>query len=214
MAETLLWPDVGHAQEQVASRAAALLRRGGLVVYPTDTVYGLGADPEHQAAIERIYQVKGRPDAKAIIWLVASIDDVRDACQIDAAAERLAARYWPGPLTLVLNRRDPPPGELPTLAVRVPAHPAALAIIRAVGGPVATTSANRSGEPSARDAAQASAALGTAVDLIIDAGPSPIGQESTVLDLTTSPPRVLRPGALSTANIEETLGTVIEGAPG
>jgi len=209
-ATTLAWPDQPRAQQQVALHAADVLRRGGLVVYPTDTVYGIGADASQAEAIERVYRVKGRPDEKAIIWLVASIDDVRATCRIDEAAERLAARYWPGALTLVLARRVPAAGQLATLGVRVPAHPAALAIIQALRSPVATTSANRSGEPSARDAREASAALGAEVDLIIDAGPSPVGQESTVLDLTTTPPRVLRAGALSAAAVEEALGDAIE----
>ncbi len=209
-AELVLWPTEASEQERVATQAAGVLRRGGLVVYPTDTVYGLGADARQTDAIERIYRVKGRPDEKAIVWLVAGIEDVRETCRFDEVAERLAARYWPGPLTLVMPLRDPRPHQLPTLGVRVPAHPAALAIIRTLGRPVATTSANRSGEPSARDANEARSALGAQVDLIIDAGPSPVGRESTVLDLTTARPRVLRAGALAAAEIEATLGTTVD----
>jgi L-threonylcarbamoyladenylate synthase len=180
-------------------------------VYPTDTVYGLGADAARADAIERIYRVKGRPDEKAIIWLVDSVRDVRACCRVNERVERLAERFWPGPLTLVLERIAPAPGGLGTLGVRVPAHEAALAIIRALGSPVATTSANRSGEPSARTAQEASGQLGTEVDLIIDAGTSPVGQESTVLDLTTDPPRILRAGALSADEIAAALGSGVDG---
>jgi L-threonylcarbamoyladenylate synthase len=211
---TLPWPDHLPEQDSVAAAAAATLRSGGLVVYPTDTVYGLGADATRSDAIERIYQVKGRPDEKAIIFLVDSMQGIRSRCLVDGRAERLAERFWPGPLTLVLARLAPTPGQLPTLGVRVPRHEAALAIIRAMDGPVATTSANRSGEPSARSADQARGQLANEVDLIIDAGSSPLGQESTVLDLTTDPPRVLRAGALSADIIAATLGSAIEGGAG
>jgi L-threonylcarbamoyladenylate synthase len=207
----LPWPDHPADQARVAAEVSAVLRRGGLVVYPTDTVYGLGADAARADAIERIYRVKGRPDEKAIIWLVDSVRDVRACCRMDGRVERLAERFWPGPLTLVLERVAPSPGGLATLGVRVPAHEAALAIIRALGGPVATTSANRSGGTSARTADEASGQLGTQVDLIIDAGASPVGQESTVLDLTTDLPRVLRPGALSADEIAAALGSEVDG---
>jgi L-threonylcarbamoyladenylate synthase len=181
------------------------------VVYPTDTVYGLGADAAQAGAIDRIYHVKGRPDEKAIIWLVGSIREIQTWCRLDERADRLAERFWPGPLTLVLERLAPEPGPLTTLGVRVPRHEAALGIIRAFGAPVATTSANRSGEPSARTAEEAKGQLGTEVDLIIDGGPSPVGRESTVLDLTTSPPRVLRAGALSADEIAAALGSAVTG---
>jgi L-threonylcarbamoyladenylate synthase len=200
------WPDDPGQQERVAALAAEVLARGRLVVYPTDTVYGLGADAANPLAIERIYQVKGRSDEKAIIWLVDALGAVELTCKIDDRARRLAEAFWPGALTLILQRRESAPGELSTLGVRVPRHEAALAIIRALGRPVATTSANRSGEPSARNAEEAARQIGAEVDLIISAGNSPVGQESTVLDLTTDPPRVLRAGALSTEAIESVLG--------
>ena len=196
MALVLPWPADAKGQGRVAREAARVLTRGGLVVFPTDTVYGLGADPSNPDAIRRIYRVKGRPDEKAIVWLVESIDVVDNTCHVDRAARKLARRFWPGPLTLILARVQPAEGGPLTLGIRVPAHTAALSVIRAVGGAVATTSANRSGEPSARTAAEVADHIGQEVDLIIDGGASPVGVESTVLDLTVEPPRILRPGAL------------------
>ncbi|MBM2809485.1 MAG: hypothetical protein HW416_244 [Chloroflexi bacterium] len=197
--KVIRWPDSPEEQRAVTALAARVLADGGLVVYPTDTVYGLGADPSNARSLQRIFVVKGRPDEKAIIWLVESTAMARRWCTVDARAERLTARYWPGGLTLVLRRIDPRSGGLPTLGVRVPAHPAALAIIHAAGGAVATTSANRSGEPSARTASEAAAAIGAGVDLIVDGGPSQVGAESTVLDLTVDPPAILRAGAVDSA---------------
>ena len=189
----------------LADQAAEILRGGGLVIYPTDTVYGLGADPTRPGSIERIYRVKGRPDEKAIIWLIDSLDRARMWCEVDERAERLANAYWPGGLTLVLRLREPSAGGLPTLGVRVPNHEAALAVISAAGGVVATTSANRSGEPSPRTAEDAEAQIGRDVNLIIDAGPCTVGTESTVLDLSEALPRVLRSGAVPFTDIEHVL---------
>ncbi len=211
-AEVVAWPTEIDARYRVVEQAVQVLHGGGLIVYPTDTVYGLGADPTFPDAIRRIFEVKGRPDEKAIIWLVDSLDSARAACSIDEAAERLAEAFWPGALTLVLPRRDPPQNALPTLGVRVPAHPAALAILRAMDGPVATTSANRSGEPSARAADEAMTTIGSEVDLIIDAGPAPRGTESSVLDLSVTPPRLLRAGAITVLEIEAVLGGPIQRA--
>jgi L-threonylcarbamoyladenylate synthase len=208
-AEVARWPEDAGAQADVARRAAEVLRRGGLVVYPTDTVYGLGANPADGRAVQRIYEVKRRPDAKAIIWLAATMADVRAWCEVSRAAEDLAARFWPGGLTLILPRLHPGPDDIPTLGVRVPAHPASLAVIRGFGAAVATTSANRSGEPSARSAEEAIAAIGDDVDLVVDAGPSPGGVESTVLDLTVEPPLILRAGAVTQETIETALGKEI-----
>jgi L-threonylcarbamoyladenylate synthase len=205
MAEIIRWPASTQEQAAIAQHAADVIRRGGLVVYPTDTVYGLGCDPANADAVRRIYAVKGRPDEKAIVWLVRSIDDARAWCDVDERAERLAAAFWPGALTIVLRKLKANAGELPTLGVRAPAHPAALAIIDAAGGTVATTSANRSGESSARTADEADAAIGALIDLIIDAGPSPVGTESTVVDLSAAGLTILRLGALSLELIEHAL---------
>ncbi|HEY3116055.1 MAG TPA: L-threonylcarbamoyladenylate synthase [Chloroflexota bacterium] len=208
--QTVAWPGELAEQARVALRAAEVILAGGLVVYPTDTVYGLGADPNQHAAVQRIFQAKGRPDEKAIVWLVNSLVQVNLVVEITAAAESLAARFWPGPLTLILWRAHPSTDALPTLAVRAPAHPAALAIIAAVAGPVATTSANRSGAPASRSAEQAAAALGNQVELIVDAGPSPLGHESTIVDLTSTPPRIIRAGPVTAAALSEVLGTRVE----
>jgi L-threonylcarbamoyladenylate synthase len=209
MSDRRRWPDSPDEQARVARRAAEIIAGGGLVVYPTDTVYGLGCAPHDDGALRRIYAVKGRPDEKAIIWLVGSLDDAREWVEVDKRAAKLAARFWPGGLSLILRRSRPQPGELPTLGVRAPAHPAALAIIEAAGGIVATTSANRSGEPSARTAAEADAAIGSLVDLIVDAGPAPGGTESTVLDISGSTPVILRPGATTAADLEAVLGATL-----
>lgn len=208
-AEVVSWPSDIGARYAVVEQTVQVLHGGGLVVYPTDTVYGLGADPTFPDAIRRIFEVKRRPDEKAIIWLVHSLDVARNACTVDDRAERLAEVFWPGALTLVLPRRNPPPDALPTLGVRVPAHPAALAILRAMDGPVATTSANRSTEPSARTAAEAVATIGPEVDLIIDAGAAPGGTESSVLDLSMNPPRLVRAGAIEAPEIEAALSMTI-----
>lgn len=209
-AEVVAWPNDIEARYGVVEQVVQVLHGGGLVVYSTDTVYGLGADPTFPDAIRRIFEVKGRPDEKAIIWLVDSLDTARAACIVDDRAERLAEVFWPGALTLVLPRRDPPPDILPTLGIRVPAHPAALGILRAMDGPVATTSANRSGKPSARTADEAATTIGSEVDLIIDAGPAPGGTESSVLDLSVSPPRLLRAGAIEAPELEAALGGQVE----
>lgn len=203
---TLAWPTAEVEQRAVAEAAAAVLRAGGLVVYPTDTVYGLGADAWNQAAIRRIYEVKGRPDQKAIVWLLDEVSSASRWCVMSRGADQLGERFWPGALTLVLRRLEPTADDLPTLGVRVPAHPAALAIIKAAGGAVATTSANTSGAPSARTAGEARAQIGAWVDLIIDAGPAPGGEESTVIDMTVDPPKLLRAGAISMEEIKEALG--------
>jgi len=209
-AEVVAWPSEIEARYRVVEQVVQVLHGGGLVVYPTDTVYGLGADPTFPDAIRRIFEVKGRPDEKAIIWLVDSLDSARAACIVDDRAERLAKMFWPGALTLVLPRRNPSMDTLPTLGVRVPAHPAALAILRAMDGPVATTSANRSGEPSARTADEAATTIGSEVDLIIDAGPAPGGVESSVLDLSVSPARLLRIGAIEASELEAALAMRIQ----
>jgi L-threonylcarbamoyladenylate synthase len=212
-AEVVRWPEDLGARYAVVEQAMHVLHGGGLVVYPTDTVYGLGADAAFPDAVRRIFEVKRRPDEKAIIWLVHSLDAARSACIVDDRAKRLGEEFWPGALTLVLPRRDPPPGALPTLGVRVPAHPAALAILQAMDRPVATTSANRSTEPSARTAEEAAATIGPEVDLIIDAGAAPGGIESSVLDLSVHPARLLRAGAIGASALEAALSEHIL-APG
>ena len=189
---------------EALSRAAEALRRGQLVVLPTDTVYGVAAWPWSEAALARLYAAKGRPQEKAIPVLVGEKAHLaRVASGLPPCARCLAARFWPGALTLVVPKHPDLPERLspaPTVGVRMPDHPDALALLR-LTGPLAVTSANLSGRPPARTAAEAAAQLGNAVALILDAGPAPGGQPSTVVDCTTTPPRVLRPGPVAAAEV-------------
>lgn len=182
------------------AEAAALLRAGQLVAFPTETVYGLGADARSEAAVRLIYEVKGRPQTNPLIVHVPSVDEARAlAAAWPAEAAALAARFWPGPLTLVLPRGGGLPAAvsagLPTVALRVPGHPVALALLSACGLPLAAPSANPSERLSPTTAAHVAAGL-PVVPLILDGGPCWLGLESTVVDLCGERPRLLRPGAL------------------
>ncbi len=195
------------------TEAAALLTSGGLVAFPTETVYGLGADALNAHAVERIFEAKGRPaDNPIIVHLAdaAMLDGV--AASVSEMAHVLIDRCWPGPLTLVLPASSAVPevtrGGLPTVAVRIPAHRVALALIRATGRPIAAPSANRSGRPSPTTAQHVLADLGEVIDLVLDAGPAPLGVESTVLDLTGPAPVLLRPGGVSLEALQEIIGDV------
>ncbi|HLH21091.1 MAG TPA: L-threonylcarbamoyladenylate synthase [Chloroflexota bacterium] len=204
--QCFVWPGDAAAQAPALAAAVAALRRGDLVVLPTDTVYGLAAHPDLPDAIARVYTVKERPAEKALPLLVESAAQAATICVVSPLAERLMARFWPGGLTLVL----PTAREPGTLALRMPDHPVPLALIRALGAPLATTSANRSGQPSCTTAAAVQAQLPTGYAVLIDAGPSPGGRDSTVLDLASSPPRVLRPGAIATADLAALVGPLAE----
>lgn len=193
--------------------ATEILRDGGLVAFPTETVYGLGADGLNAAAVAKIFPAKGRPSDNPVILHLA------DAASLDLVAERvpdvahrLAERFWPGPLTLVLERSKRVPdivsAGLPTVAVRVPDHTVALALIRAAGLPLAAPSANRSGRPSPTLAAHVLADLGGVIEAIVDGGACLIGVESTVLDLTNDTARILRPGGVTDDDLAEVLGYV------
>ncbi len=185
---------------ETLAQAAALLQRDEVCAFPTETVYGLGGSALSPAAIERIYALKGRPRYNP---LIVHVGDAAAAAQLagawPAVAQQLAARFWPGPLTLVVPRGAAVPAlvsaGLPTMALRVPAHPVALSLLRAARLPLAAPSANRSESVSPTTAAHVLGSL-PAVPLILDGGPCPLGIESTVVDLTTSPPRLLRSGAL------------------
>ena len=192
--------------------AAALLRAGRLVAFPTETVYGLGAHALDGEAVARIFAAKGRPASNPVIVHVADVDGARAlAGQWPPVAGALAERFWPGPLTLVVPKAAAVPDGVtaggPTVGLRVPAHPAALTLLRAAGVPVAAQSANRSMEVSPTTARHVADSLGDAVDLILDGGPTRVGLESTVLDVSQSPPRLLRPGMVTRRTLEE----VIEG---
>ncbi len=193
------------ADPTAIAKVADLLRRGLPVVLPTDTVYGVGVLPFDAAALSRLYEAKGRPAEKGIPVLLGDLADVAHvAGHIPTAAAALMAHFWPGPLTLVVPRRPELPDNLSpddTVAVRVPDHAVARALIRAAGGAVAATSANVSGQPPARSADEALAELDGRVAAVLDDGPSPGGVASTVVDCTSERPVVWRVGPLSAADL-------------
>ncbi len=196
-APTSLAPDL----EGLAA-AVQLLRGGGLVAFPTETVYGLGADATDPDAVARIFAVKGRPaDNPLIVHLADATDLTRVVDEVTPLARRLAREFWPGPLTVVLDARDELPrittGGHTTVAVRVPDHPVATALLAEADVPVAAPSANRSGRPSPTTAAHVATDLGDAVDAILDGGPCPVGVESTVVDARGDRPVVLREGSVT-----------------
>ncbi|MCX7156779.1 MAG: L-threonylcarbamoyladenylate synthase [Rhodocyclales bacterium] len=193
------------------ARAAALLRAGELVAFPTETVYGLGADAGNPRAIARIFAAKGRPaDHPLIVHLPDASHLERWAVDISAAVGKLAAAFWPGPLTLILKRHpsvlDAITGGQDTVGLRVPNHPLALQLLREFDGGVAAPSANRFGHVSPTTAAHVREELGDAVAMILDGGPCAVGIESTILDLSGGEPRILRPGMLDAAAIGAVLG--------
>lgn len=211
--------DPGTPDPEAIREAAAVISAGGLVAFPTETVYGLGADALNPRAVERIFAAKGRPVDNPIIVHIADASALgRLVTDVRPVAQTLIERCWPGPLTLVLPAAPVVPsvtrGGLPTVAVRVPAHPVALALIRASGCPVAAPSANRSGRPSPTTAQHVLADLRGSIDLVLDGGPTSVGVESTVLDLTGATPLLLRPGGLPLETLEAIIGRVAEPEPG
>ena len=196
----------------LTQRAADLLRAGGLVAYPTDTVYGLAALPTDDLAVRRLFEAKKRPADRAVPLLIASADDLALlADDVPEVARRLIASFWPGALTLVLRKaasfHSPAVGE--TVAARVPGHPVPRELARLLGAPITGTSANVSGGPEALSADEVRSQLGEAVDLVIDGGRCPGGGASTVLDCTQRPPRLVRAGAISLEALESAAGTKI-----
>ncbi|HEX9185623.1 MAG TPA: L-threonylcarbamoyladenylate synthase [Vicinamibacteria bacterium] len=199
------------ADPSAIAEAAAAIRRGGVVAFPTETVYGLGADAFNARAVARVFEVKARPSFDPLIVHLAEAGDLsRVAAADDARALNLARRFWPGPLTLVLPRRPELPelvtSGLDTVGVRVPAHPAAHALLAAAGTPVAAPSANPFGYVSPTTAEHVAELLGPAVDLVLDGGACRVGVESTILSLALDPPAILRPGGVSREALEEALG--------
>ncbi|MEU7640896.1 L-threonylcarbamoyladenylate synthase [Streptomyces sp. NPDC039016] len=193
------------------AKAAGVLRAGGLVAFPTETVYGLGANAADSAAVARVFKVKGRPPSHPLIVHIGGAEHLGDWVQdVPAAARLLAERFWPGPLTLVLRRGRRVPleatGGLQTVAVRVPDHPVALALLAAFRGGVAAPSANRFGSVSPTTANHVRAELGDAVDSVLDGGPCKVGVESTIVDATGEIPSVLRPGGVTREDLEAVLG--------
>jgi L-threonylcarbamoyladenylate synthase len=194
-------------------RAATILRGGGLVAFPTETVYGLGALALHLGAIHKIFIAKERPDWDPLIVHVRDVAMARSLMKtVPPSFELLASRFWPGPLTFVVDKADHVPGEVtahrPTVALRMPGHPVATALLAATAAPIAAPSANRFGRPSPTRAQHVLEDLASRVDLILDAGPTPMGVESTVLDLTQSPPTILRPGGVAREELEKAVGEV------
>jgi L-threonylcarbamoyladenylate synthase len=187
---TARWP----ADPEHVARAAERLRAGAVIAFPTDTLYGVGARATDPAAVARLYQLKRRTSTQPMVWLVSDRDQAALFAVVSPAAEELMARFWPGPLTLVLPARAQTDGS--TIAVRAPNHDVALDLLRALGEPIASSSANPAGQSPPVDADEVIAALGDELDGVLDDGPCAIGQPSTILDLTGPAPRILRQGPI------------------
>jgi len=202
------------ATSEAVERAARLARSGALVAFPTETVYGLGADATDERAVAAVFAAKGRPRFNPLIVHVPGIAEAEALAEFDARARRIAAQFWPGPLSLVLRRRRNSgvsllaSAGLDTVAVRAPAHPIAQALLRATDRPIVAPSANRSGRVSPTEAGHVAAELGAAVALILDAGRTRVGLESTVLDLSGDTPALLRPGGITREELEGSLGAI------
>jgi L-threonylcarbamoyladenylate synthase len=205
---------VAEPTAQSVAEAARLLRDGQLVAFPTETVYGLGGDATNDRAVAAIFEAKGRPQFNPLISHVLDATEAQKFVCWTPTAEKLAARFWPGPLTLVLPRSPGSPisllatAGLDTVAIRAPSHPVAQALIRAAGRPIAAPSANRSGTVSPTRAEHVAESLGERVPLILDGGPCLVGVESTVLDLTGTTPTLLRPGGATREAIEAVVGPI------
>ena len=201
-------PDV-----HVMQRAGEILKKGGLVAFPTETVYGLGGDALNPESSRRIYAAKGRPSDNPLIVHICCMEDLnRIVKKVPWQAERLAEAFWPGPLTIIFEKADVVPvettGGLHTVAVRMPDHPIAQELIRTFGGYIAAPSANASGKPSPTLAKYVEEDLAGKIDMILDGGPVGIGLESTIIDWTADMPIVLRPGAITLEMLEDVLGQV------
>lgn len=205
--------DPANIDEDIIAEAASVITRGGTVAFPTETVYGLGADATNASAVTEIFNAKGRPSYNPLIVHAADVTGAsRCVTSWPELAQTLAKQFWPGPLTIVLPKHRGIPdivtAGLPTVGVRVPNHPVALALIRAAGVPIAAPSANRSMQVSPTQGEHVAASLGGAADLILDAGPVSVGIESTVVDLSTGVPTILRPGMISIEDLRGVLGRV------
>lgn len=202
--------DICYADGEALKRAADIIRAGGLVAFPTETVYGLGADAFNPAAVKKIFEAKGRPGDNPLIVHISSLEQITEvAAEVPPQAEKLIERFMPGPLTLVLKKQPGIPNEvsagLDTVGVRFPAHPDAAAFIKAAGRPIAAPSANRSGSPSPTSAQHVFNDMQGRIELILDGGPCKVGVESTVLSLTGEHPLLLRPGGVTLEQIRRLL---------
>lgn len=209
----ILKPDIGNIK-----KAAAILKRGGLVAFPTETVYGLGANALNPEAVLKVYEAKGRPSDNPMIVHIADISELKTlAVDIDRQAETLASHFWPGPLTMIFNKKETVPltttGGLNTIAVRMPKNDTALSLIREAAVPIAAPSANISGKPSPTSAKHVVTDLDGKIDVILTGGDCDVGIESTVIDLTSEGPAILRPGIITREDIEDCLGMKIKLPP-
>ena len=195
-------------------KGISILRKGGVIAFPTDTVYGLGADAFNSVAVQRIYEIKDRSESNPFPLLIADVKQLNALTEpIPELARFLARQFWPGGVTLVLSKKDTVPAYLasgPTIAVRVPNHPTCLALLEHLAGPLIGTSANVSGQPAALTADEVRQRLGERVDFAIDGGRCPGGKESTVLDITREPPVVLRQGIVPSHEIERAYKEYLE----
>lgn len=197
------------ASLEAVARAARVLRDGGVVAYPTDTLYGLAVDPRSSDAVQRLFDAKGRDSSLAIPLVASTLEQAREAGELSAIDERLAEAFWPGPLTIVVPARPAIARNLlgggTTIAIRVPAHAVAASLAAALGFCITSTSANRSGQVPATTAAQVAIDLGDAVDVVLDGGPSPGGRPSTIVEVTAHGPRLIRAGAVAWERVLESL---------
>ncbi|MDE6930892.1 MAG: threonylcarbamoyl-AMP synthase, partial [Lachnospiraceae bacterium] len=205
--------DPQKVKDEELAEAAGILRKGGLVAFPTETVYGLGANGLDEEAAKKIYAAKGRPSDNPLIAHISAPEELEAlAAEIPCFAKRLMELYWPGPLTMVFKKKEIVPygttGGLDTVAVRMPSDPIARALIRLAGVPVAAPSANRSGRPSPTTADHVWQDMAGRIEMIIDGGPVGIGVESTIVDVTGPVPVILRPGAITMEMVRDALGQV------
>ena len=203
----------GQLNSEIIKTAGDILKKGGLVAFPTETVYGLGADALNEKAAEKIYAAKGRPSDNPLIVHITNMDDLEKIADvIPQVAYTVAEKYWPGPLTMIFEKSEIVPygttGGLDTVAVRMPDHEIARAVIDAGGGFIAAPSANTSGRPSPTAAEHVEEDLSGKIDMIVDGGSVEIGVESTILDVTVDPPMILRPGAITKEMLTELIGEV------
>jgi L-threonylcarbamoyladenylate synthase len=197
---------MGVSQREI-EKGVNILQKGGVIAFPTDTVYGLGADVFNTRAVERVYEIKNRPKNQQFPLLIADAEQLTTLAEpIPEITWLLAGRFWPGGLTLVLKKKDSLPAYIasgPTVAVRVPNHPVCLALIEGLGNPITGTSANTSGQPAALTAAEVGQQLVGKIDLIINGGKCPGGKESTIVDITRLPPTILRHGIIPSHEIDK-----------
>jgi len=207
--------DPRRPEKKIIENAALVIRRGGLVVFPTETFYGLGANALDGRAVKKIFRVKGRPENKPLIVLIANKKDLRRlASYIPPVAYKLINKFWPGPLTLIFKRKKIIPKEVTaggsTIAIRLSSHPVALALVRAAGVPITAPSANLSGRPPHQTIRGALKELGKhkEIGLFLDGGTTPLGKPSTILDLTKKPPKILRTGSITKKELLRFIGSL------